>query len=115
MHPNNIFDADYDFDELTKFYPKLKMYIITNNYGVKSIDFSQAKAIKCLNTALLFATCNLTYWDFPSENLCPAVPGRADYLYYLKDLIAPSTRLKILDLGIQYQLPIIRQKMYLKD
>lgn len=99
MHPSNIFDSAYDFDELSRLYPEIEAYIIINKYGVKSIDFSQAKAIKCLNTALLFSKCKLTYWDFPQENLCPAVPGRADYLYYLKDLIGTSKNVNILDLG----------------
>ena len=99
MHPKNIFDTSYDFDKLATVFPALEAHIIINKYGVKSIDFSEAKSVKCLNTALLKSTLKIGYWDFSQKNLCPAVPGRADYLYYLNDLLKNAKKIHILDIG----------------
>ena len=41
-----------------------------------------------LNKALLAHFYGVTHWDIPEGFLCPPVPGRADYLHYLADLLA---------------------------
>jgi 23S rRNA (adenine1618-N6)-methyltransferase len=30
----------------------------------------------------------IKYWEFPDENLCPPIPGRADYIHYMADLLS---------------------------
>jgi len=34
-------------------------------------------------------------WDFPTGNLCPPIPGRADYIHYLADLLSENNQGKI--------------------
>jgi len=102
LHPKNKHQSDYDFSELCKVYPPLKDYVFVNKYETKTIDFSNAKAVKKLNKALLFAYYNLTFWDFPDENLSPPIPGRVDYIHYLADLLKASglnKNVKLLDIG----------------
>ncbi len=47
-------------------------------------------AVKLLNTALLKYYYDVKYWEFPDENLCPPIPGRADYIHYIADLLRES-------------------------
>ena len=84
MHPENLHRNGYDFKMLITVSPELKEFVKTNKYGNLSIDFSNHKAVKVLNTALLRKHYNINFWDFPDRNLTPPIPGRADYLYYLK-------------------------------
>lgn len=98
LHPKNRFRTNYNFEQLCELHPELSQYIITNKAGLTSIDYSNPKAIKALNTALLF-TYKLNYWDFPDTNLCPPIPGRLDYILYLKDLIGNKNEVKVLDIG----------------
>jgi len=102
LHPNNKHQTDYDFSKLCKVYPPLKEYVFVNKYETKTIDFSNAKAVKKLNRALLFAYYKLSFWDFPDDNLSPPIPGRVDYIHYLADLLKESginKNVKILDIG----------------
>lgn len=45
-------------------------------------------------------------WDIPEGYLCPPIPGRADYIHNLADLINHNeisqitTQIKILDIGV---------------
>lgn len=32
----------------------------------------------------------IRYWDIPKNYLCPPIPGRADYIHYIADLIQPD-------------------------
>lgn len=41
-----------------------------------------------LNKALLAHYYGVANWDIPEGFLCPPVPGRADYLHHLADLLA---------------------------
>ncbi len=43
-----------------------------------------------MNKALLHNYYGIDYWEFPDENLCPPIPGRADYIHYLADVLAAS-------------------------
>lgn len=89
-------------------HPAIRPYIKTNPKGQSTINFHDPAAVKCLNQALLFAHYDLTYWDIPTAYLCPAVPGRADYIHHLADLLETDTGKKIprgskvrcLDIGI---------------
>lgn len=103
FHPKNIHNSDYNFKELCETFPGLKQFVFTNKYCTETIDFANPKAVKAINTALLFKYYNIKFWDFPDDNLCPPIPGRADYIHYLADLLESSKikkPLKILDIGI---------------
>ena len=47
-------------------------------------------AIKLLNRALLNHYDGIENWEFPDENLCPPIPGRADYIHYIADLLGEN-------------------------
>ncbi|MDT0557629.1 23S rRNA (adenine(1618)-N(6))-methyltransferase RlmF [Ichthyenterobacterium sp. W332] len=102
LHPKNKHKFGYDFDELCKSYTKLTPFVFTNNFGNRSIDFSDPKAVKQFNTALLVKHYGITYWQFSDANLCPPIPGRADYIHHLNDLLVRSNlenTSTILDIG----------------
>lgn len=99
LHPENRFNKGYDFDVLVKQNPILEEFVITNKYNSITIDFSNPKAVKELNKALLFTYKNISVWDFPDENLCPPIPGRLDYIHHLNDLLGNEKNIKILDIG----------------
>ncbi|SNR53679.1 23S rRNA (adenine(1618)-N(6))-methyltransferase RlmF [Lutibacter flavus] len=102
LHPKNKHQQDYNFTELCEANTDLKEFVFVNEYGTETIDFANPKAVKAINTALLFKYYNLTFWDFPDDNLCPPIPGRVDYIHYLADLLKTSginENAKILDIG----------------
>jgi len=98
VHPKNPFAKDYDFDTLIQQYTILKNFVFVNDYGNKSIKFSDQQAVKALNGALLKVHYGLDYWDIPEDNLCPPIPGRLDYLLHIADLVA-KPELRLLDIG----------------
>ena len=100
MHLKNKHNTKYDLDELSNVYPLLKEFIFTNKYQTKTIDFSNAKAVKSLNSALLKKHYQINYWEFSDENLCPPIPSRADYIHYLAELIPQNKKeINVLDIG----------------
>jgi 23S rRNA (adenine1618-N6)-methyltransferase len=99
LHPKNKFNKGYNFDDLMIKNPVLKELVIKNKFDAITIDFSDPKAVKELNKALLFTFDKITVWDFPDENLCPPIPGRLDYIHHLADLISSEENIKILDIG----------------
>ncbi len=98
MHPKNPFNKAYNFDELIPLHPELKEFVYVNKYGNKTVQFSNNQAVIALNTALLKLQYDLTYWEIPKSNLCPAIPGRLDYLLHLADLLQKKN-VKLLDIG----------------
>ena len=90
LHPRNLHRSGYDFPKLILVHPLLESFVFINNYETQTIDFSNAEAVKALNKALLLAYYEIAYWDIPATNLCPPIPGRADYIHYLADLLAAS-------------------------
>lgn len=90
LHPRNQHRFRYDFEKLIYNYPLLKNYIFTNEHGIETIDFSNPEAVKALNKSLLISDYGLEYWDIPKDYLCPPIPGRADYIHYIADLLANS-------------------------
>lgn len=90
LHPRNLHRSRYDFKQLIPVFPELKNYVFTNEYQIESIDFSNPSAVKCLNKALLISHYNIKDWDIPKNYLCPPIPGRADYIHYIADLLAES-------------------------
>ncbi|WP_404344117.1 23S rRNA (adenine(1618)-N(6))-methyltransferase RlmF [Pseudoalteromonas mariniglutinosa] len=107
MHPRNRHLHGYDLDLLAAQCPALTEYIVITPRGQKSVDFSNAKAVKILNQALLKCYYNVSFWDIPDQYLCPPIPGRVDYIHHLADLLAadnqgqiPTGRqVKALDIG----------------
>lgn len=90
LHPRNPHRFRYDFEKLIYNYPILKNYIFVNEHDVQSIDFANPEAVKALNKAILISNYGIEYWDIPKNYLCPPIPGRADYIHYLADLLANS-------------------------
>ena len=102
LHRNNLHLGKYNFEALVSAVPELEAVLVQNPRGEATIDFSNPKAIKLLNTALLVHHYNITFWEFPNTNLCPAVPGRVDYIHHLNELIsgaAEERAVKVLDIG----------------
>ncbi|MEE9330982.1 MAG: 23S rRNA (adenine(1618)-N(6))-methyltransferase RlmF [Methylophilaceae bacterium] len=113
LHPNNLHNHGYDFAALIQSYPALQPYVKANKYGNESIDFSNAKAVKALNSALLKHHYDVDAWDIPDGFLCPPIPGRVDYIHYVAELLkapkvkdskvtgsgANSKPIKLLDIG----------------
>lgn len=90
LHPKNLHRSGYDFPELVAVLPELKSFTFINDYGTETIDFSNPDAVKALNNALLIQFYGIRNWDIPKSYLCPPIPGRADYIHYLADLLATS-------------------------
>jgi 23S rRNA (adenine1618-N6)-methyltransferase len=90
LHLQNKNREKYDLDALVLSVPELSEHIKPNKYGENSVDFANPVAVKLLNKALLDHYYGIKNWDFPDENLCPAIPGRADYLHHIADLISQS-------------------------
>lgn len=88
LHPRNLHRNSYDFEELISVVPELKHYVFKNDYDTLTINFSIPKAVRLLNKSLLLKYYNVKNWDIPENNLCPPIPGRADYVHYLADLLA---------------------------
>lgn len=87
LHPRNKHRQRYDFGKLINDSPELDEFVAQNKFGDDSIDFFNPDAVKALNTALLKHHYNIEYWDIPKGYLCPPIPGRADYLHYIADLL----------------------------
>jgi 23S rRNA (adenine1618-N6)-methyltransferase len=45
-------------------------------------------SVRLLNQALLRVQYGITEWNIPADYLCPPVPGRADYIHHVADLLA---------------------------
>ncbi len=88
LHPRNKHRGRYDFDQLIQANAALAAFVKSNEYGEASIDFSNAQAVKMLNQALLKQFYAIEPWDIPKQYLCPPIPGRADYLHYMADLLS---------------------------
>lgn len=93
---------------LCKAYSPLRSHLINAQSGKKSIDFSKPDAVLALNTALLVHYYGIKHWQIPTGYLCPPVPGRADYIHGIADLLSMNNNgaipqgdhIKGLDIGI---------------
>ena len=107
LHPRNKHKSRYDFAALVKSLPELRSFVKLNPYGDESVDFADPDAVKTLNKALLKMDYQIDFWDIPEGYLCPPIPGRADYIHYLADVLAignggsiPTGKgVKVLDIG----------------
>jgi 23S rRNA (adenine1618-N6)-methyltransferase len=108
LHPRNRHQGRYDFPTLIEASPELAAFVIINPYGKESIDFANPAAVKVFNRALLKRFYGIEHWDIPADYLCPPIPGRADYLHYLADLLAScnggeiprGAQVRVLDIGV---------------
>jgi 23S rRNA (adenine1618-N6)-methyltransferase len=112
LHPRNKHRERYDFKQLIASCPQLAPFVALNKFEDESIDFFNPEAVKMLNTALLKHFYGINFWEIPKDYLCPPIPGRADYLHYMADLLgssAPKLRkgnpptgasIKCLDIGV---------------
>jgi 23S rRNA (adenine1618-N6)-methyltransferase len=108
LHPRNRHAAGYDFARLVEACPELGPFVQRARHGGPSIDFADAAAVKALNRALLAEAYGIRGWDIPPDYLCPPIPGRADYLHHLADLLAGSSggviprgaAVHVLDVGV---------------
>ncbi|MEH6386900.1 23S rRNA (adenine(1618)-N(6))-methyltransferase RlmF [Pseudomonas profundi] len=90
LHPRNRHQGRYDFKTLGKLRPELLEYLIPGKDHNLTLDFTNPAAVKALNRALLQHHYGVQDWDIPAGYLCPPVPGRADYVHALADLIGES-------------------------
>ncbi|GAA0720958.1 23S rRNA (adenine(1618)-N(6))-methyltransferase RlmF [Aquimarina litoralis] len=117
MHSNNIHNSPYNFDKLCIANNGLTKYVIFNPKGSWTIDFSDPKSVKELNRAILIHHYNLKDWDIPEGYLCPPIPGRAEYIHHIADLIEYkniNAPIKGLDIGVGANCiyPILGSQIY---
>ena len=122
LHPRNPHRFRYDFKQLIKACPALVAFVFVNQYNNETIDFANPEAVKMLNKAILKEFYSIELWDIPKNYLCPPIPGRADYIHYIADLLASSNNekiptgksIKVLDIGIGANCvyPIIGSQAY---
>lgn len=107
MHPRNRHQDRYDLARLVEAVPALRRHVLHTPAGEPSIDFADPAAVRLLNRALLHSQYGIDYWEIPAAYLCPPIPGRADYLHGLADLLATDPvgviprgpNIRALDLG----------------
>lgn len=107
LHIRNRHRERYDLKKLTASSHELSGFVRLNEYNDESIDFTNPEAVKALNRSLLMHYYGIGYWDIPAGYLCPPVPGRADYIHYMADLMASQhdkgipagEKIRCLDIG----------------
>jgi len=122
LHPRNKHRERYDFKLLIASCPELAPFVKVNAYNDESIDFFDPEAVKMLNKALLKHYYGIDYWNIPEGYLCPPIPGRADYIHHIADLLGSCNQgriptgntIKCLDIGVGANCvyPIIGIKEY---
>lgn len=103
MHPDNLHHGSYDFNRLIEAHPELDQFVFTNKFGKRTIDFSDQSAVLHLNKALLKHHYHVNHWDIPKNYLCPPIPGRADYIHHIHDLLTEENieeDIKGIDIGV---------------
>ena len=108
LHPRNKNGGQYDFGQLIKSSPELAPFVQLNVHQKESIDFANPIAVRALNKALLKYHYGVEHWDIPQDYLVPPIPGRADYIHHIADLLCSSNygkipmgeSIKVLDIGV---------------
>lgn len=88
LHPRNKNRSRYDLEKMVVMTPELKSHLQSNKKGNLSINFSDPIAVRVLNKAILQHYYGINEWEFPKEHLCPPVPGRADYIHHIADVLS---------------------------
>jgi len=122
LHPRNRHPGRYDLPALVAACPELGRHVAPNPYGELSIDFSDPRAVLALNRAILKRDYGVEGWDLPPGYLCPPIPGRADCLHHLADLLAgdrdgaiprgPGIRVLDIGVGANCVYPLIGHREY---
>jgi 23S rRNA (adenine1618-N6)-methyltransferase len=122
LHPRNPHRERYNFKQLIETNPALKSFVRPNAFGDESIDFSNPAAVLMLNKSLLKHFYKIDFWEIPDGYLCPPIPGRADYIHNMADLLSENNsgkipvgeKIKCLDIGVGSNCiyPIIGIKEY---
>jgi len=122
LHPRSKHRERYDLKALAKSCPQLARFVHSNKYGDESVDFFDSEAVKMLNKALLQHFYDIENWAIPAGYLCPPIPGRADYIHHIADLLASTNhekiptgnQIKCLDVGVGANCvyPIVGNKEY---
>lgn len=122
LHPRNPHRFLYDFQQLISVCPELAAFVKLNKYNTESIDFANPESVKMLNKAILKLNYDIAVWDIPKYYLCPPIPGRADYIHHIADLLASCNNgviptgksVSVLDIGVGANCiyPIIGNKAY---
>ena len=108
LHRRNKNNTRYNFKKLIEQNPELANHVAINKYGVETIDFFNPIAVKILNASLLKHDYGIETWDIPKGYLCPPIPGRADYIHHIADLLGSDDNKRIpkgphvrcLDIGV---------------
>ncbi len=90
FHPRSLHNDRYSFKDLIKSYPALAPFTFKSEFNDISIDFADPQAVVALNQALLIHFYKIENWTLRRGNLCPPIPGRADYIHHIADLLAKS-------------------------
>ena len=122
LHPRNKNNKVYDLKALAREHPPLASYIIIGKHGLPTIKFSNPKAVLELNKALLISHYNISGWSVPEGYLCPPIPGRADYMHHIADILSTANNNKVpkgshinafdLGVGANCVYPLIGQTEY---
>ena len=121
LHPRNRHRERYDFPQLIATCPALAEFVAPNPYGDASIDFADPRAVKTLNQAILKKFYGIAHWDLAPGYLCPPIPGRADLIHHLADLLAgpggaiprgPGVRVLDIGVGANCVYPLIGHREY---
>ena len=115
-------EQHYDLNLLIQDCPELADFVKLNIHNDESIDLANPDAVKLLNKALLKHYYGVQNWDIPIDYLCPPIPGRADYIHHIADLLCVNNygkiptgpQIKCLDIGVGANCvyPIIGNKEY---
>ena len=108
LHPRNRHRLRYDFARLVQASPELAEFAGPTPHGTVSINFADPAAVTALNRALLKSDYGIAHWDIPPGYLCPPIPGRADYIHHVADLLAEGNpagiprgdAVVVLDIGV---------------
>jgi 23S rRNA (adenine1618-N6)-methyltransferase len=108
LHPRNKHSGRYDLKLLIKSCPMLASFVKLNPCNELTIDFFNPEAVLMLNRALLQQYYGIVHWNIPKNYLCPPIPGRADYIHYIADLLGNCNqgiiprggKIKCLDIGV---------------
>lgn len=88
--PRNSFQGTYDMDRLVSCYLTLSSHVIKGPTGRPTVNWADPTAVRALNTALLVADYNVNpsySYILPNDALVPPIPGRADYVHHIADLL----------------------------
>jgi 23S rRNA (adenine1618-N6)-methyltransferase len=102
FHPRNIHQGKYDFNALISIEMSLTEFVSENEFQQLSIDFANPLAVIALNKAILKKDYGILDWSIPKGYLCPPIPGRAEYIHRVADLLdskkIPSA-ITVMDIG----------------